>query len=486
MQFQKGKESAMLKTLRRILKNTLRPNGDKPQRWRRRLWLEQLGKRVTPATLTWTGSADHAAWGLAGNWDLNNGNVPGAGDTAVINATADNITTTVNTAISITTLNVNTGFTGTLTLNGDVSLSAGGQMTAAATITSNNSHAINITGGTFEWWKGTITSGATPSTITVSADAILKIDNTGADVTKLGDSVTVQSGGDLWLANTAVLKLDSNIPTIKIQSGGGMDIKVNNPANGAPLVPQGIQRSNRNTDALKPIDVQGNLTKWSNGAGTAGEYSIDEPVFVDGGTIPINASNSLRFFGKTGHGKGDSGGPDGNRGASIYIAGSTAFVQLYKLAGLYADSGLQMDSGTINCDNGGAAALDTAWYISVGNHFYMEGGIFQVGDCASNGYASINTGSSSFYWDGGTIDLTYQSTATTALSYLQFINGATVAATGPILECDNLPTDGSVSGPLTAFSCIGGTLTMNSTPAPTNWTGQTGSGNFSYLIQWGN
>ncbi|MBF0244311.1 MAG: hypothetical protein HQL31_03445 [Planctomycetes bacterium] len=73
-------------------------------------------------TYTWTGGGDGTTWELATNWNVGTGWPDDPNDIAVIAATADAITTSGN--FTIGELQMNTGFTGSLSLDGNLTLNA--------------------------------------------------------------------------------------------------------------------------------------------------------------------------------------------------------------------------------------------------------------------------------------------------------------------------------------------------------------------------
>src|SRR4051794_16788380 len=72
----------------------------------RRLLVETLEERSTPAVFTWTGASDHD-WFNAGNWSPNWG-VPSTNDTAIFNNGAAGFATN-STPVALSTLNVSAG-----------------------------------------------------------------------------------------------------------------------------------------------------------------------------------------------------------------------------------------------------------------------------------------------------------------------------------------------------------------------------------------
>lgn|GEM_PF-1878229 len=73
-------------------------------------------------TYTWTGAGDGSSWSDNGNWDVGGSYPDDATDIAKINATAGAITTPAGGALTIKDLEISLGFTGTVTLGNDLTL----------------------------------------------------------------------------------------------------------------------------------------------------------------------------------------------------------------------------------------------------------------------------------------------------------------------------------------------------------------------------
>ncbi len=154
------------------------------------------------ATRTWDGggtdgtcgggAGDGNKWSCAANWssDL----APGAGDTAVFSSTSTK-DATINSAFTIQSITISTGYTGTITQSADLTLTAATGFTHSTT------------DGVFTWSSGTLSfTGAAAQTFNVDTDDTfgpVTINKTtsstiGVTVTS-GDTVSVS--GDLTLTD---------------------------------------------------------------------------------------------------------------------------------------------------------------------------------------------------------------------------------------------------------------------------------------------
>jgi hypothetical protein len=383
---------------------------------RRKLDLEELSERVVPSTYNWTGAADQQTWNLAGNWQSADGaTFPQAGDTANLNAT-NNVITTAAAGQTIATLNVNPNFTGVLQLMGHFKVTAGGTLSSNGQITSDwtgpagGDANFELGGGTFTWKYGQIES-STPilGTLQVDNGAFLTCTEGGF---YLGQNLDVKSLGTWQLMNTnnsfVIVRYTQNnnsvLPTLTIESGGTMQVSVDNGnVNG---VPNGIVRGDPVNDPWVAIDVQGTLQK-SGGNRVAG-YGIDEPLWVDGGSI--NVFDKIMFSGYT----GTNFPPTGTRGSSVFVSGSTAEIDLQINSDLVAQQGFLMTAGGLWCRGDTLNEThDTSWNIESPLLAVIRGGTVNVGDSTSIGKLTFSAG---LEWDAGTVNLQYLDTSTNKLS----------------------------------------------------------------------
>src|SRR5688572_21767153 len=106
---------------------------------------------VFAATRTWDGGGATNNWSEAANWSDNT--APVSGDIAVFNGTSTK-NATIDTAFTITELDINAGYTGTITQSSNL------------TITGANADFVhNTTDGTFTWSSGTLTFGNNVGTV---------------------------------------------------------------------------------------------------------------------------------------------------------------------------------------------------------------------------------------------------------------------------------------------------------------------------------
>ena len=113
---------------------------------------------------TWDGGGADDAWTTANNWNPNG--VPGSADTVTFDSTSTaNSTVDASFAGTITTLSINAGYTGTLTLARSLTVTT---YTQAAGTFDLSSQSLTVSGG-FTISGGTFTEGT--STVTFSGGA---------------------------------------------------------------------------------------------------------------------------------------------------------------------------------------------------------------------------------------------------------------------------------------------------------------------------
>ena len=129
--------------------------------------LTAYNRQVYATAYTWTGGGDGTTWNSAANWG-GSGYPSAAADTATFNATASNVT--IPSGLNIAGITTATGFTGTLTQGGAITLTnltwgAGTFAGGSAAIAVNGLYTLS--GGTFTSTSGTFTINAGTSTQTI-------------------------------------------------------------------------------------------------------------------------------------------------------------------------------------------------------------------------------------------------------------------------------------------------------------------------------
>ena len=154
------------------------------------LRLESLEERLTPAVDKWTGGGGNALWSTAANWSA--GEPTSSSD--VVFTALNNVASSMQTAYSINSLTIEAGYTQTITLSGDMTISNGGEMHDGTLF--GNQVIIQASSKFFLWDGGTISTQ-----FTINSNATLKIEASANAkiVTGGGESGDIQNSGlVLW------------------------------------------------------------------------------------------------------------------------------------------------------------------------------------------------------------------------------------------------------------------------------------------------
>ncbi len=163
----------------------------------RRLSLERLEDRLAPANTSWTGNAHNVKFDDAGNWS--NG-VPGASDTAIIANTSDNITVNIAGTTNVGNIQIESTYTGTLTIVTTLKVGAGGANSYMKGGTVTGSNTLEIAGGDFDWTGGEFRTQTSPppnnftGNLVVDSGASFTIDD-GAQTLHRSESVPTSLPG---------------------------------------------------------------------------------------------------------------------------------------------------------------------------------------------------------------------------------------------------------------------------------------------------
>ena len=304
------------------------------------LQLEQLETRVTPTAYTWTNGGGDNTWENPANWAGGMGSdYPGWNATTSSLTTTDtatfsggNASVTMSTrALTLDSLSVNL-YTGTITLNKNLTLNNGGSMNSATIIqgAGMTGTTLTILGGTFSWMGSDINPGTVSiGNLVIGATAEMDFNNATGNTETLGDNVS--NYGTLKLANTNPITLNLR-PTITNETTGTILITVANT--------DGLDRPTG--DAKVTIQNSGTIRKTTDDTGT---YVINEPVNnkAAGAKIQVDAG-TLKFL-----------GDDPTTGFGINQTAGT--IQVSGGATLFTDSGISQSVGTIKTSGTGTATI---------------------------------------------------------------------------------------------------------------------------------
>ena len=338
----------------------------------RRLRVEQLEDRTTPATITWTNPAS-GNWGTAANWDLNR--APAAGDDVVIpdlgttgpsltvtliddTWTVRSVTSAENVTLARATLTLSGG-TKTVSVSGKLLLGGGGVL-KGATISSGVNEA---NGGGLD--AATIAAGTTVR-VTGSAHQGLFVRNglTIDGTLAIGDAAGTTAGG-VYAEGSQTL-------------GGTGDILFNSRAANV------IRQANAGATTLTfgpGLLIHG------------GEGGID-------GNDTVGSASALVFNGPV---RPDTGGGSiliGRQAASVTTAGAVEAINGRYVEILTSAGGTWTNTGTVTAGAGAGSRVTIAGsFISNVGTIELDGGILRLaGSLTQAGLGPIER-------TGGTIDL---------------------------------------------------------------------------------
>jgi RHS repeat-associated protein len=181
--------------------------------------IERLEDRVVPANITWTGGGTTNNWTDSHNWMGNV--VPGAADTAIFNSGAKTATVDTGFAGTVAGIQINSGYTGTITLKealtdtGSFSQNAGTLKTNGFALSVGGG--VSITGGTFNNATGTLNLNGSGENLNVPTAALgnVTVNTTGTITTTSStldvDSLTLNSG--TLVAPSGTLTIVHNLTT---------------------------------------------------------------------------------------------------------------------------------------------------------------------------------------------------------------------------------------------------------------------------------
>jgi|GEM_PF-805663 len=353
------------------------------------------------ATRTWDGGGSTNNWSEAANWS--DDTAPVAADTATFNATSTK-NATIDQAFSVTLLQMNTGYTGTITQAADLTHSG-----------ASADFVHDTTDGAFIWQSGTLTfANNTASTWDVDTDDVF-----GNVTFSKGNNPVVVSLGDTAVVTGTLTLSDGTISTGIVEARG-------------PVVHAALFDGGVSTGAL-------NITQ--------GDTDIE---LVAGGQMPIttlsanrnlvgSASGTVQFDGLLTIANGTYVGSDG---------------VLTLVGGLTVSAG-SFNGGSGNIDNNGAFVLSGGTFTSTTGTFFnastwthTAGGTFThnsgtVTFDGGSGTSNHNVDTSETFYNltlnpgGGTKTLAagdaFIVTGTLTLSNGNF-GGGTIDARGPIVH----------------------------------------------------
>jgi RHS repeat-associated protein len=273
--------------------------------------LETLEDRLAPASFTWTGGGTTNNWSDPHNWSsMVPGAVPGASDTAIFNNTSTKAAI-VDTGFAgtVAAIQINSGYTGTLTLK--EALNDTGSFSQAAGILKTNGFTLSvggntsITGGTFSNTTGILNLNGSSSNLNAPTAALGNVTvNAAGTITTTSSMLSVGSlalnsgtlvapSGNLTVAGnfvdngcafnanggTLVFASSSGGHTVNVSGASGGTVSLNN----LTLADSGS--GTRTYTLTGTLDVSGNFSEMPAGSSTN--------VAVNGGRIAVLGNVSV-------------------------------------------------------------------------------------------------------------------------------------------------------------------------------------------------
>jgi hypothetical protein len=264
-----------------------------------------LGERITPTAFTWINADNNGVWEDAKNWSGGDGmtNYPGWNGTA---ATMNDTASFTGPSISIFGFHINydspctmgqphtlaqisldSAYTHTLSLQGQLTLSGGASSVAGGTIAQTAAGTIDVQNLTsLTWAGGDINPSGAASTFTIESGGTVTFAqrNGSAGSGKFGDNLN--NSGLLVLNNTNTGG-DTLVNQPTITNNAGAEIRITN--SNAPIglaIPNG--------DPVVTIQNSGLIDMT-----VGGSYAIADPVNNKAATASISVQNggTLRFKG---------------------------------------------------------------------------------------------------------------------------------------------------------------------------------------------
>ena len=367
------------------------------------LTLAVFASPVWAATRTWDGGGVTNNWSEAANWSGDA--VPVAGDVAVFDGTSTK-DATIDTNFSLAGLQINAGYTGTITQAGGVNLTLDSFYSQADGTFNAPSGTMFLAGGFNHTAGGTFNANGGTVIFDAGGDQNVRVNGseTFNNLTiNLGSSFggfTLLAGdrlistGTLTLTNgfldNATLEAQGNISVASTFDGGTGPLLISGDAARTITVPEGARLPNTTLNAA-------NVTLNTSGTITGGNFTLQA------GTVQQGTANfSPNFYSQTG---------------GTYTGGS----------GNLTTNGLSQSGGVFN---GGSGNVDIN-----ANSFTLSGGTFNAPSSTTfiSGFGLAHTVGGTFNHNGGTVvfDSNFdQGISNTPNAALTVFNNLTITAEG--------------------------------------------------------
>lgn len=313
-----------------------------------------LAHPVSAATRTWDGggadgtcggaAGDGNKWSCALNWSGDT--IPGASDVATFDSTSTKVAT-IDQAFSIQTLNINTGYTGTITQSADLTLSISFVHDTANGTFTGSSGTLTFSGGTAATWN--VDTDDTFNSVTLNKNDAVIVTLTSGDTASVAGALAL-TDGDL---DDGTISLTGTMTNATTFDGGTGTIEVVGGSAAITLVSDG-------TTVLPGFTLNANRAVSS----TADGMSFAGPLKILNGTFD-GSTGTLELFDTT--------------NASFTLSSPGAFTASGLDISLYGgwthtDSSSFTHTGGVYwlADDGGTKTFDVNGTETFGN-LYLEG-----------------------------------------------------------------------------------------------------------------
>ncbi|MFA7000564.1 MAG: FG-GAP-like repeat-containing protein [Candidatus Omnitrophota bacterium] len=388
---------------------------------------------------TWLGETS-STWSTGSNWA--DGSAPSSGETAYFDGTVSTNNATIAASISIGAMNLNSSYTGTITVNAGQTITLSGALTMAGGTINANSTALSITANSINQTGGTIKT---------TTSGTLSINSTGS-VSSFAFDV-INAAGILYIGNTT--EPSSVTFNDAVTSGGNIEIYSDGDiSNNGSLTANGgasqvwlyVDRDNSGATTVDAGTTSGSYLYIEAGSGANTDLTVtgffaDSDVYVGLFTTP----KSLLLDGSWSQSDGD-----------IYLV-SNGDISLDMLldTGLsqyvYFRPGITASSATVNFLSGLSMTTD-GFYIETSKDLTLEGTL------------TIYTGSG---WlnvrNNGAYPNSIQMNATLTVSTASFSSRSDITLNDNITGNANFYLDIDNSGGTVTFTRSSGTISGNTT-----------------------
>ena len=376
---------------------------------------------ASAAVVTWDGGGGDNNWSTGANWST--GSSPEIGDIATFDATSTK-NVTIDTAIDVSGIDINTGYSGTVTQDAAVTIGTGNMNLDSGAWTVGTSGDIAISGGivitanhTFTHTSGTITITGVNKTFDVNSSQTisgLTVNlNTSATLT-IASGDTIVATGTTTLTegsiNTGTLETQGPLTVNSTFNGGNGTVKVGGTASTVSTIAAGAGTANFTLS-------NANATVNTSGSGT---------IVMDLFTITAGTFNAGSVTFDVNAGFAQSGGTFQGNTSTIDFDGGTFVVS----GGTFDADSASIDLNDALTISGGELNLDASTFTAGQAWTHTAGGTFTKGTSTVvfdgiNKTIDINTGTTTgagqFY--NLTVNLNTSATLTIA-------SGDTIVATG--------------------------------------------------------